>query len=152
MTDRSSVPMVAKLATIVWGWIVVLLFLLMFEAFSEGFLEGWRALTNSPALLVFFFCLPFLAFTGSVVLAWRMSHGDLRDRPLAIVLLVIGIPWALMQTFAMLLGILIRRFDFSMVSLPSACCAGLAGNDQVDVDHAKYLFTLCSFCAMLAPV
>lgn len=105
MTTRSSVPAVAKLATIVWGWIVALLFLLILEAFSMGFLEGWHALTKSPVLLLVFFSLPFLAFAGSVVLSRRMSRGDLRDRPLAIVLLVIGIPWALMQTFGMLLGI-----------------------------------------------
>jgi hypothetical protein len=105
VTARSSVPVVAKLAMIVWGWVATLLVLLILEAFGTGFLEGLHALMKSPVLLLVFFGLPFLAFAGSVVLVRRMSRGDLRDRPLAIVLLVIGIPWALMQTFGTLLGI-----------------------------------------------
>jgi len=56
-------------------------------------------------LFVVFFCFPLLAFAGSVLLVVRMSRGDVRDRPLAIVLLVIGIPWALVQTLAVLVGL-----------------------------------------------
>lgn len=97
--------MIAVLAAIVWGWIVVLTAWLASVAFVDGFREGWSALTRSPVAFVFFFCLPVLAFAASVVFAVRMSRGDLRDRPLALVLLIAGVPWALLQGFAMLLGL-----------------------------------------------
>lgn len=92
-------------AAIIWGWTALLLALLLVEGFSAGFREGWSALTQSLALLFFFFVLPLVAFAVSLLLAFRMSRGDLRDRPLAIALIVIGIPWAAMQTFGVLLGI-----------------------------------------------
>jgi hypothetical protein len=70
-----------------------------------NFHQVWNGLTRSPHLFVVFFCFPLLAFAGSVLLVVRMSRGDVRDRPLAIVLLVIGIPWALVQTLAVLVGL-----------------------------------------------
>lgn len=104
VSDRPS-SNVGLPAAIVWGWIVMLAALLAGEAFSFGFQQGWSALTKSPAMPIVFFCLPLLAFAASVPLAVRMSRGDRRDRPLAIALPVVGLPWALAQSFAVLPGL-----------------------------------------------
>jgi len=105
MTKHSSSFYVAVSAAIVWGWIVAVLAWLLLQAFGMGLHQGGAALTKSLPLLFFFFCLPVLAFAFALLGAIRMSKGDMRDRPAAIALLVIGVPWALMQTFAFVLGL-----------------------------------------------
>jgi hypothetical protein len=105
MAKHFSVPIVATLAAIAWGWTLLVVVLLLLEPFSMGLRKGWSVVLSALPSMLFFICVPLIAFAASLVLAILMWRGDMRDRPAAITLLVIGILWALAQTFAVLIGL-----------------------------------------------
>jgi hypothetical protein len=98
---RRTAP-IALAAAAAWA-VVVLAYAISFlsDLFSYGGIDDWsEAFTDIPALAIFVL-LPIIALVLSILLSYRLLHGEEvpRDRSFAIALLGPGLIWVALVAF-----------------------------------------------------